>query len=56
MRHLSLKTLTLVSLTALALSGTAVLTSAPAEAQVRGGYALDDDDDDFDRPRVQRRS
>ena len=55
MEHLSLKTLALAGLTALALSGTAVITAAPAEAQVRGGYEVDADEDDLDGPRVQRR-
>lgn len=56
MNHISRKLLGLVGLTALTLSGTAALTSAPAEAQSRGGYILDEDDGDaLDRPRVQRR-
>ena len=55
MEHLSLKTLALVGLTALTLSGTALVSAAPAQAQFRGGYTQVDGDDDFDTPRVQRR-
>ena len=55
MEHLSLKTLALAGLTALALSGTAVITAGPAEAQGRGGYEeIDAPGDDLDGPRVQR--
>lgn len=55
MEHLSLKALTLAGLTALALSGTAVITAEPAEAQVRGGYEeVDAGGDDLDGPRIRR--
>ncbi len=52
---LSLKSLTVVSFAALTLGGAVLTTTGPAHAQLRGGYSIDDDDDDFDRPRVQRR-
>jgi hypothetical protein len=55
MEHHSLKTLTVAGLTALMLGGTTLVTAAPAQAQVRGGYTLVDGDDDLDRPRVERR-
>lgn len=56
MEHRSFKTLALIALTALTLGGTALVAAGPVQAQVRGGYALDDDDEDFDRQRIQRRA
>ncbi len=55
MEHLFLKILPFVSLAALTLSGTALVSAAPAQTQGRGGYTQIDGDDDFDTPRVPRR-
>jgi hypothetical protein len=64
------KALTVSGMATLAYTTTAVITPAPAAAQFRGGYALDDNDDVFDHrpargrieldeedeaPRVERR-
>jgi hypothetical protein len=42
------KALAVSGMATLAYTTTAVITSAPAAAQFRGGYALDDNDDVFD--------
>jgi hypothetical protein len=53
MEHLSLKAWALAGLTALALSGTAVVTAAPAGAQARY-EEVDAPGEDYEGPRVRR--